>query len=329
MQSNSLTELPVVAAHGTSGNVADIHNINGDSRLSTRCFFRFAWEQSEVRIKVVGSAPALGEWDPENGIELHTNFEFFPCWISQDPVILPLGERVEYNYVILDKNDDSKVLQWASNTKLTVVSGLGPQQELFIDNHATYNVLEIVPSGVEMTVEDDGGLFRGFSGKTAEDIQHVEEKQNFDLEDQEETQEELETRIMNRLNGIDPANQDPESMTIKANDTVLIVAFQLPLRVTKTEEGNWAVTTSKNNIIPYLHQLRRVHQVRVLCVGWPGIHVHTEYEKRQIADLLIEYDCVPVFPPRVEFEKFCKFCNQMLWPIFHDVMLFLTNNKVF
>lgn len=64
----------------------------------------------------------------------------------------------------------------------------------------------------------------------------------------------------------------------------------------------------------------------MLYVGWPGVHVNSEYEKRQISDLLIQYDCVPVFPPEDELESFLAFSHHLLWPIFHDVMLFMMTN---
>ena len=64
----------------------------------------------------------------------------------------------------------------------------------------------------------------------------------------------------------------------------------------------------------------------ILPVGWPGVFVTTEYEKRQITDLLWQYDCVPVFPPKEEYAKFLEFSHFLLWPILHDVMMFLVDS---
>jgi len=72
-----------------------------------------------VQIRVVGSTPQLGDWDPEKGLELYTNYEYWPCWIARDPINLPLNQKVEYNYAIL--NMDGQILQWASNTRLTYI----------------------------------------------------------------------------------------------------------------------------------------------------------------------------------------------------------------
>lgn len=74
-----------------------------------------------------------------------------------------------------------------------------------------------------------------------------------------------------------------------------------------------------------MSELRR-EGLGVLRVGWPGVFVNTEYEKRQITDLLLQYDCVPVFPPKKEFTKFLEFSHSLLWPILHDVMLFLVGS---
>ncbi|CAD7971851.1 unnamed protein product, partial [Amoebophrya sp. A120] len=133
------------------------------------------------------------------------------------------------------------------------------------------------------------------------------------------------------LNEGDLWNDDPILQKLKEEnddadlgpgDTVMVIAFQLPLKVTKTKEGTWAVTESKANLIPTLHQNVRAGKARfrLLCVGWPGVHIESEYEKRQVSDLLFQYDCIPVFLPREEFDNYMNFCQQILWPILHEVV---------
>merc|ERR1711988_1140848 len=54
---------------------------------------------------VVGSHPALGEWDPSKGMRLTTNSSMYPKWASTEPVeIRSDDEEVEYKFVIR-KND--------------------------------------------------------------------------------------------------------------------------------------------------------------------------------------------------------------------------------
>lgn len=72
---------------------APAHQQHHHQPLQTRCFFRFKHEESaNVTVKLVGSVPQLGAWDIEKAVELVTTPDYFPCWISQDPVLLPLGE---------------------------------------------------------------------------------------------------------------------------------------------------------------------------------------------------------------------------------------------
>ena len=55
---------------------------------------RTAWGD---RIFVVGNCAALGDWDPQKGIELRTADDIYPQWSAS--ASLPAGARVEYKYV--------------------------------------------------------------------------------------------------------------------------------------------------------------------------------------------------------------------------------------
>ncbi|CEM01692.1 unnamed protein product [Vitrella brassicaformis CCMP3155] len=49
-------------------------------------------------VKVVGSIPALGDWQVRDGLSLKTDTDLYPLWVSA-PVEIPVGEKVEYKYV--------------------------------------------------------------------------------------------------------------------------------------------------------------------------------------------------------------------------------------
>ena len=119
-----------------------------------------------MQIRVCGSVPQLGEWDPARGLELQTSFEFFPCWITKEPVSLPVGQRIEYSYVIISTKNPSQV-RWSVSSVLTAEAVRRVEQHgsnnytededhVYIENYPVNNVLELFPTGVEMTVEDDG-----------------------------------------------------------------------------------------------------------------------------------------------------------------------------
>jgi len=99
-----------------------------------RLFFRFRWDVKNMKVRVCGNHPGLGDWKPADSMELITYKDIYPCWISNTPIEVPLNQSLEYKYVI--EKDDR--VEW----------------ENFEGNRC------IKPSGREMTVEDDDGLFR-------------------------------------------------------------------------------------------------------------------------------------------------------------------------
>mmetsp|Transcript_55080 Transcript_55080/g.163977 ORF Transcript_55080/g.163977 Transcript_55080/m.163977 type:complete len:989 (-) Transcript_55080:42-3008(-) len=117
-------------------------------------------------------------------------------------------------------------------------------------------------------------------------------------------------------------------VSIDSNDTVFMVGMQLPLKVQRGKEGGWTVESKAPMdgrnfaFLPLLQELRKKRNLRVVCIGWPGLHVENDREQHEIEKLLAKHDCIPVFPPRQEFENFISFCLTFLWPVFHDVMLF-------
>ena len=63
-------------------------------------------------IKVTGSGPELGNWNPVNALTLHTTQDEFPIWragIFIDPDRQPNSEVFEYKYIkVQNKNNSEK-----------------------------------------------------------------------------------------------------------------------------------------------------------------------------------------------------------------------------
>ena len=60
-------------------------------------------------MKVTGSGPELGCWNPANALTLHTSSQEFPVWragIFIDPERQPNPSAFEYKYIILPQNTD-------------------------------------------------------------------------------------------------------------------------------------------------------------------------------------------------------------------------------
>lgn len=114
---------------------------------------------------------------------------------------------------------------------------------------------------------------------------------------------------------------DSQCHQMDANDTVLYISFQLPVKVSRIGNGQWEITTDGSSVLSAMHEYREKRRVRIMFFGWPGIYV-ARGEQESLARELLKVDCIPVYPPEAEFEEFLSFCNRFLWPVFHDVLLF-------
>jgi trehalose 6-phosphate synthase/phosphatase len=57
-----------------------------------------------------------------------------------------------------------------------------------------------------------------------------------------------------------------------------------------------------------------------MFVGWPGIHITDYAEQQEVRRLLLDMDCIPVFPLQDEFNLYTEFCNTFLWPACNNVV---------
>lgn len=97
---------------------------------------------------------------------------------------------------------------------------------------------------------------------------------------------------------------------------LLIVSNRLPVMVERTAHG-FDHQPMAGGLATSLRSLRGNYKMRWL--GWPGIHVDREDERRIIeGELLRTLDAVPVFLPERTFEAYyAGFSNSALWPLFH------------
>lgn len=80
------------------------------------------------RVVVVGSDPALGMWNPGEGVDARTHADMFPSWTA--PARLPAGSHVEYKYVTIRGSGEvvwepgpNRVLDVPSTGRAQVTSG--------------------------------------------------------------------------------------------------------------------------------------------------------------------------------------------------------------
>ena len=59
-------------------------------------------------VKVTGSGPELGNWNPANALTMYTNDHEYPIWragIIIDPNMQPDPEIFEYKYIIVSNSN--------------------------------------------------------------------------------------------------------------------------------------------------------------------------------------------------------------------------------
>ena len=263
--------------------------------LSTRVHFRWAVDSFEFgdQVKVVGNCESLGHWDPLHGLNLYSTDDTFPCFCTREPIIVPSRVSIEYKYIVL--KPDGTIRQWQSQPNNRVVS----------------------PTGLDMTVEDDGGLFRSKTLGVAGPEHQIKSPEISTLMRGISSEDNFFIRhaAVRALDGGE-AVRDP-------TEIVYVVSMLLPVVVAKDTHGNWSVSPNKAATIPTLYQLRGERaNLRMCFIGWPGLVVHDYREQQALRQLLLSHDCIPVFLPEPELLKFQDFCGSVLWPACHGVLAF-------
>mmetsp|Transcript_80297 Transcript_80297/g.167196 ORF Transcript_80297/g.167196 Transcript_80297/m.167196 type:complete len:1183 (-) Transcript_80297:102-3650(-) len=275
--------------------------------LQTKVQFRVCFPQVSYggSVRVVGGHPKLGNWEPSGALPLTSSQDTFPCWISPEPVLFESNKVVEYKYVIMGQ--DGKLQEWETHE----------------------GNRKIKTSGAEMIVEDDEGQYRQFEregplDREDEDAEIVQPA--FDYSNKE-MMKLLHDHKMATINELEP------SAKIGPHDTIFMVAISLPIELSKGKDGKWKMeekppTDGRNFAwLPLVQEFREKAKRRVVCVGWPGVHVTDYRDKAEIEKLLTAHDYIPVFPSKEDFDTYVNFCTTFLWPVFHDVMMFYQTSK--
>jgi len=107
-------------------------------------------------------------------------------------------------------------------------------------------------------------------------------------------------------------------LPLEKSDTVILVAYQLPLTVSRAEGGGWEVEWDDESV---LNQHALSLGCRVMWVGGVGCAVDPD-EEEGLAQVLLEgYSCLPVFLPAALTDRFYHgFCRSYLRPVFHNRM---------
>jgi trehalose 6-phosphate synthase/phosphatase len=96
---------------------------------------------------------------------------------------------------------------------------------------------------------------------------------------------------------------------------ILIIANRLPVKIERTDDS-FIVKRSEGGLATGLGSLEIDAEMH--WVGWPGIHVENEDEKREITEKLAALNYHPVFLTGEEIETYYEgYSNSTIWPLCH------------
>ena len=263
----------------------------------TRCLFywRIAEEKLSVgdSVRVVGSLSALGNWDYRKGVDLvgGKGTVDASCWFSAEAVYLPMGERVEYKYVVVCA--DGSVRQW----------------EDVAENRF------IVPTGLQMIIEDDEGFYRL-------------NQQGFQFEESDEASTvagAVEAAILQLKQNEVGVLLTEEDVVVYAAVQLPVRAHRddngnICVRANKNA-----------STYPLLSARKRKGKPRMIFLGFVGFSDFKNSEEiRQLEKLLIDWDCFGVdLGENVDqsiFPNYRVFCDKFMWPIMNNKLPMYDND---
>lgn len=256
-------------------------------------------------VRVVGNVAALGNWDPALALPLRTSEGQFPCWVSPEPAPVETGTTIEYKYVVVSL--DGSEPRWEERT-----------------GNRTF-----LASGAEMAIEDDDGLYRQhWNAPDPPDDDARAEARRQSMEAEEGSFECAgEVDKADKLAVVRACEQLPEGAAVlDSNDTIYLLAYRLPVTVVQGPDGAWVVDEKGPQdgrnfaMCPLLDELRRKRNMKLVCVGWPGVSPDTLKSQKALEKKLSEHHCIPIFPVERELQGWNKFNKEFLWPLFHDTM---------
>ncbi len=261
------------------------------------------------RLRIAGSDPALGGWDPLRALELTTSQGDFPNW--RVSVTLPAGKRIVYKYVIVTNSDVVAAAEAGGPSGEESIL-LTPNSTQTVQEWETFDAhreIETLP-GATMVVND--GKFGILNNDNSDRVQTTSLGNSRPSRDKE-----LDADA--RSDG----NRSP-ALSIGEPDPLIIVLYRLPLIAEKSSAG-WSFKWDDDALYLTSTGLRRgldELKVKPLWVGILSSDEEVEPAERDTVSvkLLRDFNCVPVFLPSETRAKFYQgFCKGFLWPSFHTL----------
>ncbi|KAL1519753.1 hypothetical protein AB1Y20_023261 [Prymnesium parvum] len=255
-------------------------------------------------VRVVGSPPSLGSWNPLHGVRLVTNASLYPVWRC-DPLLLNESE-VEFKFVIV-RADGSIEWEERANRHLPLQ---GADEAHVIadwnaaDGPATHPLMPASPAAAARTPRIGAQATSGTGVKILAPPS---------------------TATTRSPGSASTAGAPPA--TISRSDSglverLLVVEHHLPFILTKDESGAWSGKWDDTALLATSVQggrhLMGTLNIEVLFVGCPQQHVPKESQE-EVRAFLAKYNCIPVFLEDSLYKQHGRgYCSTVLWPLLHN-----------
>ncbi|KAK9052834.1 hypothetical protein SSX86_029464 [Deinandra increscens subsp. villosa] len=122
------------------------------------------------------------------------------------------------------------------------------------------------------------------------------------------------------LSELDDEGFSSDAPSSVAQEHMIIVGNQLPLRVNKGPDGSWNFSWDEDSLLLQLRDGLR-EDVEITYIGCLREEIDPKDQDDVAQHLLENFKCVPAFIPPDLFSKFYHgFCKQHLWPLFHYML---------
>lgn len=111
---------------------------------------------------------------------------------------------------------------------------------------------------------------------------------------------------------------------LKADDPLILVSMNLPWSVKRAPPGSsekWIFKRFKGLWVPVLYNVAASTNINFTWIGYPQIDLEDPQEQEEVSEILQrKYNCLPLFIPKPTLDLHRKFCNGVLFPLFHNIL---------
>jgi hypothetical protein len=229
-------------------------------------------------IRISGDVQALGYGDRERAVPMFTSPNDYPWWRTKEALFLP-GRTISYRYCVFS---GGKFNRWEGDGNLYRQL----ESEANRDGRIS-DILGSLSSGAELISSNVNRTKMSSTEASVRSKQFAE---------------------WGRRCTID-SNLD-------STDGVIIVAYFLPVNLTRSSSGQWSASWDKENLLSLTLDARATY---VGSVRYHGAPIPID-EEENVTIALLNMNCHPIFiNQQTHYQFYDIFCKQSLWLQLHHV----------